>query len=410
MIKFNKIDNARRLNFNGSFVQIPKSKWGYLRKFKIYGESTQEADPTPTDPKDIKSVASTINVTACGENLAKNVLIDIAQHGVNFSFNPITNAYKIEGTSDVGTYPFKTFSMISKGFSGKTITIFKSGNTNSPSLRVHDRQGSLGNVADLSFSNKIIVVTLPELTNDLDVEFVCVPSTYYNSEQYVQILLGSYTLETIPPFTSFTGSTTAITFRDTNGNLHYPSSLPAGTADEINIDKKSFDRVKRLVVTSGTTSEPNNIAAEFFSVSDILCGVYWRDAANKFAETLSEQNNIYSSHFKAGTPYRRAPYEMLYNNNKSTFDTQIIAYLYKTDITNAGFTLDNIGARSYIDKVIADTGQPIIFDYPLATPIPWTLHPDEQKKIITVDDTVCNVFTDSEVQPEMEFNAISYGE
>ena len=41
MFKNFKIDNAKRVNFSGTALQTPKSKWGYLRNLYINGVSTQ---------------------------------------------------------------------------------------------------------------------------------------------------------------------------------------------------------------------------------------------------------------------------------------------------------------------------------------------------------------------------------
>jgi len=77
----------------------------------------------------------------------------------------------------------------------------------------------------------------------------------------------------------------------------------------------------------------------------------------------------------------------------------------------------NALAQGYIDKIIADTGQPIIFEYPLAEPqiIPikqygktydgqvWLYN----QKPVQPEDDVANVFTDA--NGPMKFKAISYG-
>lgn len=42
MFKNWKANNAKRANFSGETIQIPKSKWGYLRDLKLYGKSVQK--------------------------------------------------------------------------------------------------------------------------------------------------------------------------------------------------------------------------------------------------------------------------------------------------------------------------------------------------------------------------------
>ena len=112
MFRSFKINTAKRKNFNGELVQINKSKWGYLRDLKIYGKSTQGANPTLETPQPIKTTGTATNVTACGENLFDmSKLPSGTLSGMTISCNFSDNSIILNGTmtktDNVGSFFYR---------------------------------------------------------------------------------------------------------------------------------------------------------------------------------------------------------------------------------------------------------------------------------------------------------------
>lgn len=419
LIKFNKIDNARRLNFNGSFVQIPKSKWGYLRKFKIYGNATQAPDPTPETPQPIKTVGTSTNVMACGENLfAIDATFPKTVQGVTVDYSD--GVLTFNGTSTIGETDFYlTTNMNGKYAFVKNGDIYTmknqlvggsyTGNTANFLAYVSITKTTGGRLNYLNAAVNTTRSMAAPADGHLDRiriylsanEFI----TFNNYKIKVHMVKGAYTAETMPPYTPYIGSITPITFRDTNGHLHDLSSVPSGIRDEVNGYSESVDNIGHKTADgteSGWTISGSDIMSDYIRFSnDTLI-------TNRIPETGDENGKtgrFLCSHFPPGSAW---PSDTFYDCF-SFLDTAQRIFIKIAKVNLAGYSPELTNAQKV--QLFRDwlSLNPIEIIY-VRTPKPWTLHPDERKKIITVDDTVCNVFTDSEVQPEMELNAISYGE
>ena len=260
-------------------------------------------------------------------------------------------------------------------------------------------KGSSGNWRDVNLSNNNTSITAVCNYNYITRFWFYLESSVTCEDYKMRIMLQNG-VESIP-FKPYIGSTTPITFRDTSGFLHDLSSLPDGTSDSVDVySGAGLDIQKTLIVESGTSP----IEVNYYGTDNstyVMATIF--DTTQHYAtatNTLNVRSNMFTV-IPSNTPAR--PNILKAYKNPGRFELWIAIPF------NEVSSLNSTGVRAWIDNYVLNYG-PIIFKYPLATPIPWTLHPDERKKIITVDDTVCNVFTDSEVQPEMEFNAISYGE
>lgn len=390
---------------NGSFISLPKDGTDYppvnadINNLIIYGKSVQDGEPTPDNPVEIKTVPSELDITSCGRNLlndrtleaittatvtfnANNVRLTKAtqtlyltavtpyniyllagnDYHISFSYrysaiklNPGASYITLQNTDNSANFERSLLqwdSLASRTYSG-TITITKSGYYR---LRLYPYNGGGG--------------FTPLDTGDY-AEFTDLQINYGNAQQ---------------PYSPYNGSTTPITLRDTDGNLHTLKSLPDGTRDEVDLDGgESVDRVKRLVVTSG-------VNFSYYSQNETICRAIIYDNSNGFspAKLLSGWCN-----YGVVTNDLLTPYGVRYYAYSS--GTALSINIPKAELSS----LDNAGVQEWIDARISAHG-PFIFDYEYANPIPWTLHPDEQKKIITVDSDKAYIYTNAEVQPTLQ--------
>gem|GEM_PF-6973876 len=413
-----KIDNARRVDFEGEWIQIPKSKWGYLRDSVFYGKTTQDGEPTPDNPVDLVSIPSEFNLTVRGRNLfsiGDNYTLSI--RGITFEWNKNTQEFRIYGTKTTNNANVSISVPLvipAIRLAGLRYIIWVTGSFETGSglrvvyarLRNKENNNNVGVISisagtyvsrkfsTSSFTGDVYhfspLIEIPEgAIVDLTFKIMLV---YGDSDEHIKYA---------------GGNTYPYRLEDLDGNLHELCSLPDGTRDEYDRDNGILiKRVKRLTITSGT--EP--YAWRYHAATEISSIIAMADIDNLFSQHTDNANS-YSSHFRAvlgentvgcygigSVPYsgKRAP--MIYLRVPKEVNTNALA-------------------QGYIDKIIADTGQPIIFEYPLAEPqiIPikqygktydgqvWLYN----QKPVQPEDDVANVFTDA--NGPMKFKAISYG-
>jgi hypothetical protein len=235
MFKSFKVDNARRVEFEDSFVQIPKSKWAYLRGLKFYGNAD--------------GVASSFNTVVCGKNI----------------FNPAVNFI---GTAGVGwsksgeVYTLKIISPITDFFVGrnqllsnvklKPLTSYMF--TFVCTRNTADINLVMANLTDAVFANTATVLFAAGQTGTKTIavntrDFTSTTHTYgfylqgYGSQDagewdiQMQLEEGS----TATPYQSYNGQTYPYRLEDTDGNLH-----TLGDGDY-------YDRDNNIAVIDGDT-------------------------------------------------------------------------------------------------------------------------------------------------------------
>ena len=399
MFKNWKANNAKRKDFSGEILTIPKSKDGYLRKLKLYGKSIQDGEPTPDNPVEVKTVPSELDITSCGRNLFDaSKITNLTQHSVEENGRVIRK--KTYASTSGYTFQFLPNTTYTISFKG-TLSAGASG-------------GAFGGIAALVPATTDIVFWLTEgqRINNITRTFTT-PSQLPNNGRLILYLYAaannggneySYTWEDLVltyagiddrSWKPYLGSTTPITLRDTDGNLHTLKSLPDGTRDEVDLDGgESVERCFLATIKDGT-------------------GWYINQEQTN---TIS----IYKTRGSLGTTQGTLPLPML-STWGAGIDYSIAQPSDQECVWFAQFSVgvkilksrlsspDLLGAQKYLkDKF--ETGECLKFLLPLANPAPWTLHPDEQKKIITVNSNTAYVYTNAEVQPEISANAISYGE
>ena len=393
----------------GELISLPKDGTDYppvnadINNLITYGKTTG-GEGTPDNPIPLINV-SEFDITSCGENLFDwQASTEIVRN--HSFFEKVNGKYTFKGertgASDMpaasngtlalsinkllplGQYYYRyKYKIIEKGVNDLRITNYIN---HSGSLVVTQNQTAIDVNEERVFSGTFTKTAWP------DVRFLFYVNTHKVEIYDIEIGFGS----TIPEsYTPYRGSTTTIALKDTEGNPHSPKSLPDGTRDEVNLDGgESVERVKRLVITSGTSP----LSWNYFSDSETICRAIARDETNKWGITTGATNNAKCSIAKVETAFYIPNSAII---DKRANDTQLNLVFLKSDIINAGYLLDATGIRAYIDKIISDKGgQPIIFDYPLAEPKPWTLHPDEQKPKLIQYHT--NIFNDAGLEMQCE--------
>src|SRR5690606_20748836 len=90
-------------------------------------------------------------------------------------------------------------------------------------------------------------------------------------------------------YAAYRGNTYPYRLEDLDGTLHELCSLPDGTRDEYDRDNGLLiKRVKRLTVTSGTTSEPIDLQAHYWTASadTPVFNIFWSDTTNRWQSEL----------------------------------------------------------------------------------------------------------------------------
>ena len=413
MFRNYKIDNARRVEFEGEHIQIPKSKWGYLRDSVFYGKTIQDGEPTPDNPVDLVNIPPEFNLTVCGRNLFfRKEPFSILNNGCTHTWNPSTQEYRITGVGQ----GYNTTALMRLSYphpleftSGMFFRIWATGTT--PAV-IYPRlmNASTANVATMSipsgtYSNTHFQGYLREVEDNTVVIFS--PVVYVLEGKTIDITFKIMISYEDAAYEPYQGSTYPYRLEDLDGNLHELCSLPDGTADSYDRDSGEFvARIKTFTVSSsaGITYAPH---------VGTLAQVRITDTANKWTENLSYQDNIRCNIGKriiTPIPSSQRAYDVYFN--KSTSGTQIRILVPQSELSS----LDDAGAQAWINAQIAAKGN-IVFQYPLATPQIYKIKQygktyngqvwGSNQKPVQPEDDVANVFTD--VNIPMKFKAISYG-
>jgi len=234
MFKNFKVDNARRVEFEGSDIQISGSKWAYLRNLKVYGNSDG---------------VSSFNLTSCGENLwdSKGMFDDLNVADDNaFTYETFDgkNCIKVqEPNSNAATlhfnYGFKEntqyrikydfyHNLISTSYSGIYFLIYYTDGT----------YRSLGWTITANTWLSIDYIT----TVDKTVDYIRI--TYSSALNYTYFDLDTFQITEgtdDTTYTAYNGTTYPYRIEDTNGNLLTM------------YDGDYYDRDNNIAVISGTT-------------------------------------------------------------------------------------------------------------------------------------------------------------
>lgn len=195
--------------------------------------------------------------------------------------------------------------------------------------------------------------------------------------------------------TPYLGTTTPITLRDTEGKLHYPASLPDGTRDEADLDGgESVERVNIATLdgTIGVSVLAQNTAnTTYFQIPT--------------SDVVFNSTAIVCSHFKHAIIWNTDAVGVWIGGSGAINFRLENSYLGINSTDELSVKIDKFKAWLAAQKA---AGTPITTLYKISAPKVWHLHPDEQKKIITVDSDTAYIYTNAEVQPEISANAISY--
>jgi len=335
---------------SGQFISLPKDETDKppvnadINGLQFFGKSTQDGEPTAENPVDPVDIPPEFNLTVCG----KNILPDKEE---NWEQGTLASADGMH-VSAPNRIRLKSEYMIRIIPNTQITGSFISGYV---LLAVHEYNISkqwIGRQAELS------TVTVSENTH-----FVRLVVARADSGDLVpsdigminaQLELGNMST----PYQPYQGSTYPYRLEDLDGNLHELCSLPDGTRDEYDRDNGVLiKRVKRLVITSGT--EP--YVWRYHSATEISSIILMADIDNLFSQHTDNANS-YSSHFRAVLGENTVGYYGIGSTGYSGKKASTI-YLRVPKEVNT-----NALAQGYIDKIIADTGQPIIFEYLLAEP------------------------------------------
>jgi hypothetical protein len=401
MFKNFKIDNARRVEFEGDFIQIPKSKWGYLRDIEFFGKSTQDGEPSPDNPVDIINTPPELDLTVCGKNLASETklladntfILEVTFDNKEcFSWNAGSEngALRIlENSFGFGSYTLSgNFYVYSTdGGSTRLRFLYTDGSFDDGPYFQANQWQSFSFVSD---SSKKIAYIRGVNNNNL--------RQVYLEKNTLQVEQG----DTATDYEEFNGGIYPYRLEDVNGVLHEAGDLPDGKSDRVfeqngrlYLEKKIGIRILDGSEAGITVSTPKTDTTQF-----TLYVESWGATGGSY----SMLSNILCSHFETVT----ASYV-------DDGDSEGIA-LWDTN-TRIKFRILNSTATTVADlrawlAAQYNAGTPMTIQYQLATPqiIPLKKYdpisfPYNQKPVQPEDD-VANVFTD--VNIPMKFKAISY--
>lgn len=381
---------------SGSFISLPKDLTDKppvnadVNGLQFFGKTTQDGEPAFDNPVDTVNIPPEFNLTSCGRNLFTTA-----------SFRQVFTTPYNTYTTIIDKNNFKT----SKNFSGQ-----------------HQTHGFVISVLpntdytvsfDLSYEKLVDVTTTiialqiflydisnNVLINDLDwykafiikklnenesrqvfsfttpgscTKIAIVPNNLLSFEggnyhhrinvvyQNVSVIRAT---EILQPYEPYIGSTYPYRLEDLDGNLHELCSLPDGTCDEYDVDNGVLiKRVKRLTVTSGTTSEPINLQAYYWTASadSTYFNIFWSDNTVGWQSELGTSYNVRCNIASSGSGDFRCSLNLRTNN------TGIQIRYPKDWFISRGYTLDDDGVRQYINDIINANG-PIVFDYPYSEP------------------------------------------
>lgn len=237
MFKNFKVDNAKREEFTGSLATIAKSKEAYLRGLKING-----------------AAASSFNITVCGKNIFNyNTALHTGQFldesitktdgkytakgrndGVNRSFISSSDGLIRIGTSSLGIPSSNGYYLPAGTYTVnfKYKYLLDGGKSTGLGIRVLLGGAGLGSFifdTDSIFSTSLNTEYSFTRTFNLSQPTSVYLMVYLNACRIdffdIQIVSGSYTAQTLPPYQPYNGQTYPYRLEDTNGTLR---TLSAG--------------------------------------------------------------------------------------------------------------------------------------------------------------------------------------
>lgn len=400
MFKSFKVDNARRVEFEDKFIQIPKSKWAYLRNNIDTFHSTG-GEGTPSEQIPIVNIAEWNN-TVYGKNWFNKNDTDVA---TGYYINAITAGAQIIGEPYYGGGAYAMTGWISV-VPNKQITV--SG-------------GFFGGVvAGLCFYDitKTVISGLRQFSGNYT--FTTPANCYFirgsiNTEtgslDTAQLELGSAATAD----KAYSGSVYSYRLEDTDGNLHYGGDLPDGTADTYNREtgqfvekvlKYTLNNTAEILGVYNVYSKPNS---EVFYIRSTLFGSYSSPLITFAAVRCTHfiyDPNIFDQDIQGcyANPSVNPPVIACRINDSVTG-------IVKTDTEAEKLTK----VRSWLTGQI-NASTPPVFLIGLTTPQTYTIKQygetyggvvwEYNEKPIQVEDSVCNVFSDKNVK--MKFKAVSY--
>lgn len=231
--------NAIVCTAEGESVIIDDASEDYIRGLRVFGKSTQETDPTPTDPKPIYSIMNP-KISICGHNL--------------FNFNGITDTSDIKRNTDgsltVTIYSAPTGTTLRKLapelIAGERYTMYI--DTDSPNKFVYFLEPKSTWSADhtITVSDEMLDAKLyiygvngdaPMVIRDIS---IVREGVVYNGEPYIapQTITLNRTLHGIPVI---------------QGSAHYDQDNPKLICDEIDFERGVY--VQRALVQQFTGRE-----------------------------------------------------------------------------------------------------------------------------------------------------------
>ena len=360
---------------SGQFISLPKDETDKppvnadINGLQPFGKSTQDGEPSPENPVDNINIPPEFDLTVCGKNLWQHTR-DLSQtvYGVKLTYDPITNEYTINGTATASAsiYVKGTASgpsmipSIGKRFilAGKHISGSSSGHL---SIVVGRPEGN-GTLHYIDFSTDVLSVSPILSSNCNHLRFYFALGRVYNNLKF-KVFLGYDDIE--PDFSKYQGTTYPYRLEGLDGNLHELCSLPDGTRDEYDRDNGVLiKRVKRLTVTSGTTSEPIALQVKYWSAGADATdfSIYWSDTTNRWQSALGVSYNLRCNILNPGSGLLECSLSL--RPDETALQIRCATELF----ISRGYTLDVNGVRQYINDIINANGKPIVFDYPYSEP------------------------------------------
>ena len=338
--------------------------------------------PSPKYPSEILSVPSSFNLTVCGKNLFDN--LSVQNLFINDSGSTIPNLpYLLSGYIKVkpnSQYTFKT-----NAYQGSEQIIINR-------IVYYGADKTFMERNNTGYFTSEYTYTIPENVYFIRMHLrTAAATTAINISTFqtyqTQLEYGS----SAAVYTSYVGTTTAFSIKDTDGNLYPMRSLP-NIKDNVANGKINI-LVKELIVTDST-------GWYYASYNSTIAGLAFSDMANAWGYQQFSQTNMRCNIAVPNGDYI-APCSCY--THRQVDRTQIILLVPKTEvgITDSETVAEQTTkARTWITNQIAAHGY-IIFTYPLATPLSYNLDSAEATKFndFTSHQYETNVFTDAAVQP-----------
>jgi hypothetical protein len=412
MFKSFKVDNARRVEFTGNNIQIPKSKWAYLRNNIDTFHSTG-GEGTPSEPIPLVNV-SEWNKTVCGINRWNSAKMFADLKAVD------NNAFAYETKDSRNCVKVTVPSLAARslkfyyGFKENTQYSFRFDVFNylvQPSIA--------GIVFDINYSDGSLIQINSSLVNPETWKTITYTSTAGKTVLNINIMFATgsnyswFDLDSFAiyegvglyDYTPYQGKTYPYRLEDVNGILHYGGDLPDGTADSVNWETGEFtERVKKV--------SSANFIWRYQAISIERCMMVAVDYTNNWDDLLYDYQIRCSN----------------YKSSMGTYNWQAGYILSKHDEVGhtifIGETLANIGILDEDDAATRTTkvrayiaAHPFTMQYKYATPqTPIQIKQlgetyggevwNYNQKPIQPEANIANAFTDKNIT--MKFKAVSY--